>query len=65
MVEECKGLCSEHSGMVTGIANLKEETVKQGTSIERIEGKLNMILGAMVLSPFLWTLLTGFLKVKG
>jgi len=45
--------CQEHSGCITDIQNLKDDVKDHGTMIERIEGKLNMILGAIILSPFI------------
>ncbi len=54
--------CKEHSGIESDILNIKEEAVKQGTAIEKMHTKLNMILGAIALTPFLWSILTGLVK---
>ena len=62
MEASIKEMCGRHSA---DIDNLKEETVRQGTSIERMDAKLNMIIGAIILSPFLWQLLTGLIKTGG
>ncbi len=56
------GTCKEHSGVVAEIEYIKEDVVKQGKDISRMDTKLNMIIGAIILSPFIWSVLTGLLK---
>lgn len=64
-MEEVYGrVCADHSGCRADLDNLKEETVRQASAIERMDAKLNMIIGAIILSPFLWSLLTGLMKAN-
>ena len=58
-------VCNQHSGCLADINNLKEETGRQGTVIEKMDAKLNMIIGAIILSPFLWSMLSAFIKSGG
>jgi hypothetical protein len=55
-------VCANHSGLKADIDNIKEETVKQGTAIDKMDAKLNMIIGAIILSPFLWSVLAGIVR---
>ncbi len=57
--------CSEHSGVCKNIEGLRRETDKQDKIISRMDAKLNMIIGAIILSPFIWSLLIGVTKFKG
>ncbi len=57
-------VCKEHSGCTGDIETLKESDKSQWRAITRIDTKLNMIIGAILLSPFLWKLLLG-ISTKG
>ena len=56
-------LCSEHSGCITDIQNLKDDQARTDKIVERIDAKLNMIIGAIAMAPFIWALLSGVVKI--
>lgn len=55
-------VCNAHSGIKTDVNNIKQELLEHQKTIKRMDAKLNMIIGAIVLSPFIWTLLIGLMK---
>ncbi len=63
-MEDCE-TCKEHSGVLKSIIQLEEATLRQDGDIRTMHTKLNMIIGAIMLSPFIWQLLTGALKLGG
>ena len=56
-------ICNEHSGCIKDIANIKEDIISHEEIIRRIDGKLNMIIGAIAMAPFIWTLLSGIVRI--
>lgn len=61
-MSDCSNDCTKHSGLQKQVDNLEKEMANEKKARERIDAKLNMILGAIIVSPFLWSVLTGVMK---
>ncbi len=57
-------MCDQHSGHEGRICSLEKDRRIHGTKLDDVSKKLNMVLGAVVLSPFLVALLVLLLKTK-
>ena len=57
-------VCDKCSGLVANIENLQDTTRSQEHRINKIDNKLNLILGAAICSPALVTILTYLFKIS-
>lgn len=57
--------CKEHSGCITNIESLLLSDKDQWKAINHVRTKLNMILGAVIVSPFIVTILTLLIVAGG
>lgn len=58
-------VCSCHSGMKTKVESLEKQSDQQWKKIGNLDTKLNLILGGVLLSPFIVAALTLLIRAKG
>jgi len=59
-----KKYCDEHKDCVGRISRLERDTQCQWSKMDKIATKLNIILGGIIISPFIVALITLLIKSK-
>ena len=56
--------CDEHSKCDNRISRLEKDSLAQWEKLDNITTKLNLILGGIIISPFIVALITLLIKTK-
>ena len=56
--------CKDHTDCIHRISRLEQEDKLQWKKISSMDTKLNLILGGIIVSPFIVSLITLLIKVK-